>query len=258
MRKLFISLCLVLALFASGCAKGEITLEISRLGAANINCKLVALPVISSGLKSFQEDFAKDGYSIAETTDGNMSGFIAHKHYSKISDVKDSKVLETFRFDKLQAIATKSQQKTTEKTPATEAKPEAKTQEDKKTSSPMVQVDQGLLFDTVKVNTALNLKPDVKVGLDQQFFLQNIMKQISLKFILILPTKAGPNNASTVSEDGKTLTWVLPVGENTPMQASVTFLNPIKAASWLALVVLIGLGIILYSSYKKRKGVVNK
>lgn len=248
MRKLLISMFLLVALTLSGCAKGEITLEISRLGAANIDCKMVALPVLSSGLQALQEDFAKDGYSVSEAKDGNMSGFLAHKHYTKISDVKDSKVLEAFRFDKLQSVATKSQPKAAQ--PKQEqSKPEEKTEQ----ASPMVVVDQGLLFDTVKVNTELNLKANLKNSADQQFLLQNIMKQISLKFILILPTKAGPNNATTVSEDGRTLTWVLPVGESTPMQASVTFLNPIKAASWVGVVVLVVLGIVLYHSYKIRK-----
>ena len=55
------------------------------------------------------------------------------------------------------------------------------------------------------------------------------------------------------TEDGKTMTWVLAMGEDTPMQASVTYCNPFKAAGWLVLTLLFsGVGYLIWR--KKHAG----
>jgi len=231
MKKIFLLLLICLTVSLAGCAKGVITLDISRMGAADIDCKLVAVPVLAKGLDSFRKDFSKDGYVVTDAADGEMQGFLAHKHYANISDVQDSKVLDVFRFDKLEKAA----QGTTKENAATNSK-------DADVANPIVMVDKGLLFDTVTVNTHLNLKTnkvkDVKTN--EQWIMQNLIKQIDLRFVLRLPTRVASSNAAIVSEDGKTLTWVLAMGEDTPMQASVTYCNPFKAAGWLIVALLFG------------------
>ena len=242
MKKIILAILMCCAIVMSGCAKGEITLDVSRLGSADVTCKLVAVPILQPALDSFQKDFTEDGFDVTEAKDGEMSGFQAHKFYLKISDVKDSKVLEAFKFSGVKGNVAKGENVTVDKAPATE-----------ETKKPLVTFKEGLLFDTVSVNTHLDLVSKSQTGKDQeQWIMQNIMKQVELRFILKLPTKTDNNNATSVSEDGKTLTWELPLGEDTQMKATATFLNPYKAAAWVGGVVIIVIGVIFFMAWKRR------
>ena len=259
MKKIFIALALVLTVLLGGCAKGEITLDINRWGAADLSCKIVTAPVISGVLTSFKDDFKQDGYMVTEAQDGDMTGFLAQKHYNHLQDIKDSKVLETFRFAKIQKAAqdaqkSKSQNPTSAK-PANPSQPTNPAQPSSDKSAPLVAVKEGWLLDTVTVHTGLNMKDDKRNDqvFDDQFIMKNILKEINLKFILKLPTKTENNNATTVSADGKTLTWVLPMGENTPIDMTFTYVNPIKAASWLGILAILVIAGVFFRSYKKSK-----
>ena len=253
MKKLVLIGALLCMVLLSGCAKGEITLEISRWGAADLSCKLVTAPVISGALTSFKDDFKQDGYMVTEAEDGEMTGFLAHKHYNHLADIKDSKVLETFKFSRVQKAAKeagkKQENKTGEKQKATPK------EQNKGAQKPLATVQSGWLMDTVTVHTGLDWKND-KAGqksFDEQYIMKNLLKSVSMKFILILPTTTENNNATTVSADGKTLTWVLPMGENTPIDMTFTYVNPVKAASWLGLVVILFVAGIVARSYGKNK-----
>ena len=90
---------------------------------------------------------------------------------------------------------------------------------------------------------------------DAQAVLQTIMKQFDLRFTLILPTGVDATNATQVSDDKRVLTWKLPLGEETPMDATVTYLNPVKAAGWLMVLLVVGgVGDAYYRKRKRMKG----
>ena len=244
MKKLFLLLLFCAAMCLTGCAKGTITLDISRMGAADIDCKLVAVPILAKGLDSFSKDFAADGYVVNKVTEGNMKGFLAHKHYDRIGEVKDSKVLEVFRFDKLQKAIDDGKAKDAPAVPKTDIAPK-----------PMLIVEEGLLFDTVTVNTHLNLQVNKEQNSkrNEQWIMENLIKQIDLRFVLKLPTRVAQTNAATVSEDGRTMTWVLAMGEDNPMQARVTYCNPFKAAGWFLGLSLVGGGAFLFWRRRHRR-----
>ena len=86
---------------------------------------------------------------------------------------------------------------------------------------------------------------------DAQAVLQNVLKQFDLRFTLVLPTGVDATNATQVSDDKRILTWKLPLGEETPMEATVTYLNPVKAAG--SLMVLLVVGGVGNAYYRKRK-----
>lgn len=247
--KKFLLLCLVvLSTFFSGCAKGHITLSVTRLGAADLTCELVAAPVLKPTVDSFQEDFKQDGYAVSPAKDGDFAGFKAQKHYNQVKDIKDSKVLRTFDFKTWEDAATQAangQQSGQKQNNARARLPEKK-------HAPIVKLDNGLLFDTISVNTAVNMGEGEHLkDKDAQAVLKNILSQFDLRFTLVLPTGADSSNASEVSPDKKVLTWRLPLGQKTPMQASVTYLNPVKAAGWL--VVLLVVGGVANAYWRKRK-----
>lgn len=242
MKKIFLLLLLSVTMFLTGCAKGIITLDISRMGAADIDCKLVAAPILAKGLDSFRNDFAEDGYTVNMVTEGDMKGFLAHKHYANINEVKNSKVLEVFRFDKLQKVMDGGKSENGAVLPKAETTPK-----------PMLVVDRGLLFDTVTVNTHLDLKVDKGQNFkgNERWIMENLIKQIDLRFVLKLPTRVNQTNSTIVSEDGRTMTWILAMGGDNPMQASVTYCNPFKAAGWGLGLSLLGVG--AYIFWRKRQ-----
>lgn len=246
MKKYFLAFFLISAFFLSGCAKGEITLDISRWGAADVSCKVVAAPILRQALGSFEKDFTEDGYQVIAAKDHDMEGFEARKHYANLRDIKDSKVLETFRFEKLQQAAQKN---TGTKAAPEQPKAEAKTNP----SKAMLTVEPGLLFDRVIVNTGLNMNGGKEASPEAKVLLGSIFKDMELKFVVKLPVAADSSDATTVSEDGKTLTWNLALGSSTPINATITYLNPIKAASWCGGIILLAMGVGFYYSYAKRK-----
>lgn len=59
MKRFLILMALAASLLLSGCARGEITVELSRLGAADLTAKLVTLPILQPTAETFEEDFKK-------------------------------------------------------------------------------------------------------------------------------------------------------------------------------------------------------
>jgi hypothetical protein len=261
MKKLLVLFSVLLTCLLAGCAKGEITLEVTRLGAADLTCKLTTLPVLQPTAEAFEEDFKNDGYSIQKISEGEYKGFQASKHYNQLKDIKDSKVLHTFDFDTWEQASRGA----VSEPDSNGADKGAKKDEGSRSSSkvklpdtrhrPIVTMHGGLLFDTIDVNTTINLasKNPVK-DKNVQALLNNIMKQIDLRFVLKLPAKADASNATQVSDDGRTMMWRLPLGEEHALQASVTYLNPVKAAGWAVLFIVIGgVGSAYYRKIRRQK-----
>lgn len=244
MKKLIAALLLVLTMLLGGCAKGHITLSVTRLGAADLSCQLMSMPVLKPTVDAYREDFRNDGYRIREVMEGDYSGFLAQKHYNQLKDIKDSKVLKTFDFKTwqkaAQSAAGQGQSARPEQAPAKE--------------KPIVAMQGGLLFDTISVKTGINMgdTADVK-NKDARAVLENILKQFDLQFTLVLPTAVDSTNAPKVSEDRKVLTWKLPIGEKIPMEAHVTYLNPVKAAGWVMVILVVGTVIAAYTHKKRRQ-----
>lgn len=70
MKRFLILMALAASLLLSGCARGEITVELSRLGAADLTAKLVTLPILQPTAETFEEDFKKDGYTVQKVDEG--------------------------------------------------------------------------------------------------------------------------------------------------------------------------------------------
>ena len=78
---------------------------------------------------------------------------------------------------------------------------------------------------------------------------------VIMKYIIKLPVKVGENNASEVSEDGKTLTWNLKAGETNEIsfEAESNYLTTIIMISIAILLVIIILIVVFLNKGKKNK-----
>lgn len=204
--------------------------------------------------ETFEEDFKKDGYTVQKVDEGEYKGFVAHRHYNQLSDIKESKLLRTYDFETWShaaqyavknngAAGSGSEDKALR--PALPAERHA----------PVVTYHGGLLFDTVSVHKTVQLSPrEAMKDPRTAGILRSIMGQFDLRFILKLPTRVDSANATSVSEDGRVLMWRLPLGEDSDLDASVTYLNPMKAAGWIVLIgILGGLGSVYFRKRRREK-----
>lgn len=78
---------------------------------------------------------------------------------------------------------------------------------------------------------------------------------VTMKYVIKLPVKVGENNASEVSEDGKTLTWNLKAGETNEIsfEAESNYLTTIIMISIAVLLVIIILIVVFLNKGKKNK-----
>lgn len=237
MKKLFLLFSfLFLTIALTGCAKGEVVMELSRFGSANIECKIVAMPLVASQLTSVKEDFSSDGFQVENINEDKMQGFIAKKHFNSLDELNKTKIVRGFELNKNRT------QTDTAKSTESESKKAA------------VIYKQGLLFDTVAVNTHLDLRANKKDETkESQWLVKNLLQQVNLRFVLKLPTAADSSNATTSPDGGKTLVWDLILGEDNELSAQVTYLNPYKAGGLL--IAALGAGIIFWR--KKRRNRTN-
>lgn len=237
MKKLFLLFnFLFLTSVLAGCAKGEVVMELSRFGSANIECKIVAMPLVASQLGSLKEDFGSDGFQVENIEEDKMQGFVAKKQFTTLDELNKTKIVRGFELNK-------------NKNSSGTAKGEGA--EDKKSA---VVYKQGLLFDTVAVNTHLDLRSNKKDETkESQWVVKNLLQQVNLRFILKLPTAADSSNATRSPDGGKTLVWDLVLGEDNALSAQVTYLNPYKAGGLF--IVALGAAIIFWQ--KKRRKLAN-
>lgn len=225
MKKLTLILCLLLlTVLSAGCAKGEVVMELSRLGSADIQCKLVAIPLVASQLGSVRDDFVEDGFQVEDVKEEKMEGFLAKKHFKNVSEVNQTKIMQGFKLNKNKDQAGKQAENQATATKNTN-----------------VVFTQGLLFDTVAVNTHLDLRSSQKdESKESKWLVKNLLQQVELRFVLKLPTAVDSSNASRSPDNGKTLVWDLVLGEDNELQAQVTYLNPFKAGGFALVLAVVG------------------
>ena len=104
---------------------------------------------------------------------------------------------------------------------------------------------------------AQNAKVDLTTMLEYESeesaaMINAMMKQMKMTYKITLPFKAGDNNATTVSEDGKTLEWTLKPGEVNEIKFEATK-NPIPTyvVIGVAVVVLVIVVILILNRNKK-------
>lgn len=136
-----------------------------------------------TSLEEKQEAGEAEGYTVEEYEDDNTYGIIAKKHYDNIEEFSISKELDLEVEEGLDKIT------------FTKEGSKAKYLQDAK----------------IDLTDLLGDEEDEE---DSQMAMMTAMfKQMEMTYRITLPFKAGENNATTVSEDGKTLEWKLTFGE---------------------------------------------
>ncbi|HIU64536.1 MAG TPA: DUF3153 domain-containing protein [Candidatus Avacidaminococcus intestinavium] len=239
MKKRLVLFCLVfLAMLASGCVKGDVILEVSRFGSADVECKIVAVPLVAGQLNALQADFERDGFFIEQLQEEKMEGFLAKKHFERIEDLGK---VQLFR-----GVRSKDNKK--------DAGKFSGVQETKQSSLGSFSYKPGILFDTVIIDADVDLRGrEEDTAQENEWLVKNILQQVQLRFVLKLPTTSTTHNATSTPDDGQTLIWKLILGEKNKLQAEVTYLNPFKVALGIGIIIITGLGFVFYRRRKLAK-----
>lgn len=235
---------MVLLLMTTGCVRGDIVLDISRSGRAELSSKLMVVSVLRDNLKPVKEKFEQDGFAVMDVKESGMEGFHAVRNFDSIADMKN---LAIFKGLNIQESLVRNKPNIQI---GSEANSLAGAQNPEK--QPKLSVEHGLIFNTYRIDADIDLGS--KSGFaakDDNIIVKNIMSQVDLKFVLKLPTKTIKNNAYQVSEDGRTLIWRLALGEDNQIVAEAKMINLWSVG--IIMILTIGGGLYIYLLDRKRR-----
>lgn len=93
-----------------------------------------------------------------------------------------------------------------------------------------------------------------KANIDLSAMDESTASMVTMKYVIKLPVKVGDNNASEVSEDGKTLTWNLKAGEVNEINFKASGNSSVMMIILIiAVVVIVAIALILIFSKKSQK-----
>lgn len=199
----------------TGCANVNYDIKLNKDGSGDIayvigydKSFLSSIGVETSSLENdnsfdeMEEEAKQNGYTVEKYEDDNTYGFKATKHVNNIQE----------EFDVNNEAGSNDE-------------------EDGK-----IMYEKTLLKTKFSQSSKVDL---IDIGADDEdaAMLKAVMSQMKISYKITLPFRVGSNNATTVSEDGKTLEWVLKVGE----------VNEVKfeAAQDYGMYALLGLAVVL-------------
>ena len=185
----------VILITLSGCARVNYEVNLNKDGSADVSYVMGYDKEFLNSMGVSQEDLGdgafddmkneatEDGYQIEEYNDEYISGFRASKHFDNISD---------FKMDEVGDKEISSEDQTNE-----------------------ITFEKAFLNTKVSQNSKIDLKSLNNEDEDSETssIMNMLLGQMKFSYKITLPFKVGNNNATAVSEDGKTLEWTLTPGD---------------------------------------------
>lgn len=226
--------CMVL-ISLSGCARVNYEVNVNKDGSADVSYVigydkefLSSMGVSESdlgeeGFADMEKEATEDGYEVEKYNDDTTVGFKASKHFDHITDFTMDDVGE-------EQISTEG-------------------------------IDNKISFDKKLLDTKIsqNAKIDLTTLSEEEDsetanITNMLLGQMKVSYKITLPFKVGDNNATTVSEDGKTLEWTLKAGEvNEVRFEAQENLNAIVFGGIGAIILIIVVAVIVVATKSKNK-----
>lgn len=165
-----------------------------------------------------KQEATEDGYTVEVYEDDNTYGFKAYKHVNNIQD-------------------------------------EFKIDEGESESNPEDGIKYSKTLFKTKYSQEANVDLKDVAGDDTDSFTTAIMNQMKISYKIVLPFKAGDNNATNVSEDGKTLEWTLKAGQSNEIKfvAEQDDYTVVAIAGIAIVLVIIVVGVVVSSKKNAKK-----
>lgn len=181
----------IILLTLTGCANVNYDIKLNKDGSGDIayvigydKSFLASIGVETSSLENdnsfeeMEEQAKQNGYTIEKYEDDNTYGFKATKHANNIQE----------EFDVNDEAGSNSEE------------------------TGKIMYEKTLLKTKFSQSSKIDLT-DVISDDEDAAMLKAVMGQMKISYKITLPFRVGANNATTVSEDGKTIEWALKVGE---------------------------------------------
>ncbi len=220
----------IILLTLTGCANVNYDIKLNKDGSADITYVmgydksfLTSIGVETSSLENdnsfdeMEEEAKQNGYNVEKYEDDSTYGFKASKHVDNIEEFN------------LEDEVSESNEET-----------------DK------IVYEKTLLKTKYSQSSKIDLT-DMGAEDEDAAMLKTLMTQMKVSYKITLPFKAGSNNANTVSEDGKTLEWVLKVGEVNEVKFEAAQDYGMYALAILALVLVVVATVTVILSKKAKK-----
>ncbi len=261
LKKLFliVSVCALITVIFTGCVKYNMGIVINTDNSADfkidflINSSLSPLPKSAYGanvyLDEAKKNAEKEGFKVTSKTEGDMKGYVFTKHFNNLNDLSKS-------------IFNNGQMKSTFK--------------NGKTNNEIFTVKKGFLQDTYTLNIDMNLgniggnsgtSGSSSDPYGSSSFLEGYQEKIAslmdFRFKVTVPYTVVSQNATTVSNNGKTLEWKLKYGGENKISAVFNMytnmaLIVLIAGIVIVLVILIVLLMMLRRKMKRSRALRNQ
>ncbi len=177
--------CLLAVIFLSGCMRGGVTLDVKNDGSADIRYKILAIDLFYKQLAEERDKLQSQGMTVEDAVEGNMRGFIARKHLLSLEEIQQIGL-----FNNSENIKNRS------------------------------YVQKGFFYDDYIFEILFgSVKDDVTLTADQKQLRESLLRKIDFTYNINLPVAAGENNAATVENAGKNLSWKLNMVTGTQINA---------------------------------------
>lgn len=208
-HKAVLLLLALVTLLASGCAKGDITLDLRNIGQADVTCQVLVAPALAVPLEQVKDQFRSDQFQVAEVRDGDWVGFTAERHFDRVRDVKDIRLFQSAR-------------KPADGPPgAGGAAPDIG-----KPFQSEIVTEKGWFVDTYKINAQLRADQQLPLKKPEEKQLAAfLLSQVKLNFIVKLPVAPSASNAVEVRDEGRTLVWPVNLAGQTHVYAEAKLVN---------------------------------
>lgn len=221
----------IILLTLTGCANVNYDIKLNKDGSGDIayvigydKSFLASIGVETSSLENdnsfdeMEEQAEQNGYTVEKYEDDNTYGFKATKHANNIQE----------EFDVNDETGSSSEE------------------------AGKIMYEKTLLKTKFSQSSKIDLT-DVISDDEDAAMLKAVMGQMKISYKITLPFRVGANNATTVSEDGKTIEWALKVGEVNEVKFEASQDYGMYALLGLAVILVIVASVSVILSKKAKK-----
>jgi hypothetical protein len=202
------------SLLLAGCVQGDLHVTINKDGSGIYQWKVLTNAYAQRYLQNIVTIYSTKGYEAKLIREKGKAGFIATKPVKNIAKEPLNKEL---------SAAIPSTWFSSPTQPAI-------TSTNSTSNNPIKEltINSGFLQTSFFYQTEVNMKKTVDhLAGPYSSYVNNILDQLKMRFLLTLPIAPTKNNASAVSKDGKTLTWNLKLGQKNPILLGTDIPTPI-------------------------------
>lgn len=240
-------------LLLSGCVKNTNTMTINKNKSMQYESEIIISNSLNDKIENYLDidKIKKNGFEVTTSKKDNYTGIVISKKYKNIDklsvDTSEEKIISDFINESFETKDLFKVSKGFFKNTYT-AKFTYKVNKDKIVKKEPVVAYETKEDDTSNVEnktetideTTTEVKPKIiEDDLSELTKAANLESEIELLFKLNLPYESTANNATVVSEDGKSLTWKLNNNESNSISFTFYLLN------YTTIYIMIGLGVLL-------------